>query len=393
MIWIVSGIAFIIIAIIITVQIKNRPDTGESDHLKFSATSGSFTFYYEGYPMFQDLFQDIYDAKKEVNIQFFIVKRDMISQQFFALLKECAQKGVTVRLLLDRLGCFRITKTTRQELEKAGVQVAFSEKPTFPHLLYQMNRRNHRKIAIIDGKTGYVGGYNLGKEYTGRDPQYNAWRDYHLRMTGKVVNDLQKIFEYDWKEAKEPISPIYETLPEDTRNVQVLATNGKRLEEHFLALINGAQGEILIGTPYFIPSQRLFNAMIRALKRGVMIKILLPMSANHPFVKEAGIPYFTELKEAGADVRLFDQGFYHSKMILIDQNICDLGTANFDMRSLFLNKEINLLITDRGFIQNVRDHFMSDFKTSIPVSKQWMNQLDLGTKLRIPIARLLRPLL
>lgn len=392
MIWIVSATAFIVVVIVVVIQLNNRPPGGR-EHLMFPPTSGSLKFYYKGYPMFQDLFQDIKDAQKEVNIQFFIVKQDFISQQFFSLLKETAKRGVVVRLLMDRLGCFRITKSTRKELELAGVHVVFSDRPQFPHLLYQINRRNHRKIAVIDGKVGYTGGFNLGKEYIGKNPQLASWRDYHLRLTGQVVNDLQKIFQHDWEEAREPIFPIYGSFPEEPRNVQVLATDGAKLEEHFISLIDGAQGEILLGTPYFIPSDRLFNALIRAVKRGVAIKVLIPMNANHMLVKEAGIPFFTELKEAGGDVRLFDQGFYHSKIFIIDQNICNIGSANFDMRSMFLNKEINLLISDPGFVQNVRNHFLSDFKQGIPVSRQWMNQLDLGTRLRIPIARMLRPLL
>jgi len=315
-------------------------------------------FFTHGKPLFNDYFESIRQAKHHIHILFYIVKTDHISQQFFNLLKRKAEEGVEVRLVADWVGSFGLPRKVIRSLQESGVQFAFSQKPTFPCLLYKLNRRNHRKITVIDGKIGYIGGFNIGKEYIGKDPKLGEWRDYHLKISGEGVQDLQTQFFHDWhattKEKLPPTAHYFPRLRYGIITHQFVATNGRSLENDYIQLVRQAKNEIIIGTPYFIPAKHVMKALLEALQRGVKVTVLVPQKADHPFVKEAAFPYFYRLLKAGANIYRFYQGFYHAKVIIIDDDICDIGTANFDKRSFFLNSEINCYIYSTRFTKMVK---------------------------------------
>ena len=258
---------FILIAILIFIFLiyidfyfGRRNHENHIQNMIFPISTGDYEYYHLGSLLFQDMLQDIKHAKQEVLLQFFIMKKDNISTKITDLLIEKAQEGITVRVLVDRIGGFRLSYFYRARLKKAGVHFAFSSRPTFPFLIYKFNRRNHRKIAVIDGKAAYVGGFNIGDEYESKNPTFHIWRDYHVRITGKVVHDLQKIFQADWELAKEEI-PIYEPPLQDSgKEVQAVETDGFGLEEIFLEFINKTKHEMMIGTPYFIPTKPIIEA-------------------------------------------------------------------------------------------------------------------------------------
>lgn len=373
---------------------------GKRHHLKtlrfidFFRTNGDYELYTAGDPYFSDMFEDIRNAKQEINMIFFIVKTDQISKELIALLKQKAEEGVHVRFMLDRIGSFRITRKVIKDLRASGVDFTFCAKPKFPYFFYHLQRRNHRKITVIDGDIGYVGGFNVGKEYLGKDAELGNWRDYHLRLTGPVVHDLLSTFHDDWYiETKETTSPKLPTRTTGDKEIEIAASDGGQLEDVFLTLIEEAQEEIFIGTPYFIPSERLFQALLQALERGVDIKVIVPMKADHLLVKEAGIPYMDRLSKAGGEVYLFDMGFYHAKVIIVDKKLCDIGTANFDRRSLFLNKEVNTLIFNSRFVVDLRLAYLKDVQDSQPFEKHAEQHFNFATKIRMGIAYLFRPLL
>jgi cardiolipin synthase A/B len=371
-----------------------REHARKADNLIFPLTTGECKFYKSGATLFNDMFQQLKDAKKEILIEFFIVKKDRLGNQFLQLLKEKAAEGVVVRLLVDRLGSFWFTKKDRKMLEKSGVHFAFSEKPRFPFLFYRLNRRNHRKIVIIDGVIGYVGGFNVGDEYIGKNPTFNVWHDYHVCLSGKVVADLQRVFQLDWEKSAGPINVFKADEPvKGKKEMQVLATDGIGLEQFFIQYIHTAKEELIFGTPYFIPTEAIVAALKEALERGVQVYILVPMKADHLFVKEAGMGYYERLKQMGAKVRMYDIGFFHGKLFMMDKKLADIGTANFDRRSFYLNKEVNVVIFDRKFSEEVRKVFFKDFRESIEFSDHWLKQLNWKTKITIPIAKLLRPFL
>ncbi|WP_430392851.1 cardiolipin synthase [Bacillus suaedaesalsae] len=363
----------------------------------YPTRKSDIALFITGQKLYDDLFYEIKNAKKHIHILFYIVKDDNISNTFLELLMDKAKQDVEVRLLLDRIGSVNLTKLMIQKLKDSGVQFSFCHVPKLPFIVYSINERNHRKIAVIDGKTGYVGGFNIGKEYLGQDPKLGDWRDYHLRIVGEGVQDLQTQFLQDWKKAtKENALDNDAYFPQQLpgkHEHSIVPTHGVFLQDVFIDLIRGAKSEIIIGTPYFIPSRKLFNEILQAAKRGVNVHVIVPMRADHPFVKEAAIPYFKPLLQAGCNVYRYYYGFFHAKVIVVDGEICDIGTANFDKRSLFLNHEINCIITDRPFIDEVRESLLRDIDFSEKVTMDFLQNRSILQRLKEVFSKLISKLL
>jgi cardiolipin synthase len=370
---------------------------GRRNHLKNISTRetpilhGELDIFPHGKELFADYFEEIKQASKHVHVLFYIVKNDEFSRKFFDLLKEKAHEGVEVRLLLDRCGSIRVLKKMISELTLAGVKFAFSNPVRFPWIFYSLQVRNHRKITVIDGKIGYVGGFNIGKEYISEAPKLSPWRDYHLKILGEGVPFLQSEFLYDWKlfsgEDLFTTTSYFGEQPRGTIRHRFLPTEARDLEDNFIHLIRQAQDSIMIGTPYFIPSNKLLDELIKRVREGINITILVPKTPDHLLVQEASYRYLRILIKEGVHVYQFQHGFYHAKTIVIDDKICDVGTANFDKRSLFLNKEINCYIYDRDFIARVRSVIEKDLKDSKRLTLEDLNHLNLLVKIREYIAR------
>lgn len=323
----------------------------KASYEKMPMRKGSIQIFTRGSELFKDFFEELRRAERHIHVVFYIVKEDALNHEFFGILREKSQSGVEVRLLVDWIGSMALTKETAASLRQAGIHLAFSHKIKLPFLFYSSQARNHRKITVIDGATGYLGGYNVGNEYIGGNPKLSPWRDYHLKITGESVQDLQLVFLTDWKEAYgEDLRqlPCYFCKSESGRaEHMLLPTSGFLLEEVCLELLKNARQKVFIGSPYFIPSRKLFAELMACLERGVELSILVPGIADHPLVQEASYRYLRRLIKKGARVYQYMYGFYHAKTILIDDTVCDIGSANFDKRSLFLNSEINCFLYDR----------------------------------------------
>ncbi|MCU5226366.1 cardiolipin synthase [Bacillus tropicus] len=347
---------------------------GRIIHLKrvrsrsFPLRQSDFHLYTYGKDLYDALFTDIKQAKHHVHVLFFIVKNDKISREFLKLLIDKAKEGIEVRLLLDRLGSHHLSNEAIRSLQKHGVSFSFCHKVKFPFPLFSANQRNHRKITVIDGKIGYIGGFNIGEEYLGHNQKLGLWRDYHLRLTGEGIQDLQKQFLHDWLDDTDQnlleASLYFPKQQPGTILHRFIPTDGAYLQNTFLYLIESAEKELFIGTPYFVPGRKIMNALLKARQRGVQITILVPEKADHPLVREAKFPYCRKLIQAGCNIYAFQQGFFHAKVIIVDDYICDIGTANFDMRSLYINHEINCLLYDEHFIQIVKNKFHEDLENA-----------------------------
>lgn len=346
-----------------------------------SVLHGNFDIFPHGKELFADYFKELTKAKKHIHVLFYIVKADPFSQEFLHILKEKAREGIEVRLLVDWLGSRKVTKQLVKELRDAGVHFAYSNTPRLPFLFYSLQVRNHRKISIIDGEIGYIGGYNIGKEYIDQDPILIPWRDYHLKITGESVSFLQSEFLIDWKEyANEDLlgqRAYFPALPKGAIRHRYIPTEVGFLEELFIELIQKATDSIWIGSPYFIPSKKILHELMRATQLGVSISIIVPYTADHPLVQEASLRYLRRLLSVGVKVFQFKNGFYHAKTIVIDDKICDIGTANFDKRSLLLNKEINCYIYDRDFIGRLKEILTKDMLDSSPLTLADLNKPNL----------------
>jgi len=400
MIW-VSILALLIIVVvaycIVDFKMGKRRFHHNSSFRDYSKRKGDIHLITHGKDLFSFLLTDIKNAQSSIHILFYIVKDDQFSKNFLKLLIQKAKQGIEVRLLLDWLGSHNTPKSLITELRNAGGQVAYSNRLKFPYPFFSLQQRNHRKISIIDGKVAYVGGYNVGKEYIDEDSVLSPWRDYHLRIFGESVHDLQNEFCVNWNQSSKntvSISEKYFSGPA-TGNMdhQFFPTEGLRLEHTICELIESAKESICIGTPYFVPSKIILAKLIDALKRGVKIRIIVPKKADHILVKEASFFYFRILIELGAEVYQYLNGFYHAKIIIVDEEVCQIGTANFDRRSIYLNLEINCYIYDHDFIQNMIKVVEKDILDSHRLSLEELNNTKYATKLKELGAKLVADLL
>lgn len=362
-----------------------------------SKTRGEMQFISTGYHFFDALFRDISEAAIHIHIQFYILRDDELGNELCSLLIRKAKEGVKVRLLLDFLGSHGVKKETIQSLKQAGIHFQYTNKPGFPYFLYRVNHRNHRKVAIIDGKIGYLGGYNVGNEYIGKDTKLGDWRDYHLKVNGPINDELQQSFIADWNVAsgENVEAPLIDNPQEAAQKEFMLVhSNGDAVYRFFYEKIQRAKKSILIGSPYFIPGKKMNRALLRALKRGVKLTLLIPMKPDHILVQEASFLYLKPLLEAGAEIYQFHEGFYHSKVLMFDEEICDIGTANFDFRSFFFNDEINCIFTEKAYIQEVKKVIESDLARSEKLTLQRLKEIrTLGVRLKEAAGFIISPFL
>ncbi|MGM8214968.1 cardiolipin synthase [Bacillaceae bacterium W0354] len=384
----------IILLLIIFFLIGNRPDNDFTTD-NYPNKNANISFFWNGKKLFDQFFKDIHNAKHYVCISFYIIRNDSHGERFLQTLKEKSEAGVQIYLLADRIGSLAINRKIVQQLKTCGVHFSFSNKFKLSNFFHSVNRRNHRKIAVIDGEIAYVGGYNIGDEYVNDSAKFAGWRDYHVRLTGEVVQDMLDLFCNDWeKNCGEQIDFQIHSIEEGSSPCRLVPTYNGSLESVFVQLINQAQHSIKIGTPYFIPSEKLLQILLKKLKDGVEVTILYPHEPDHPFVKEASIPYIRKLQRAGANVLLFTKGFYHAKILFVDDKIVDIGTANFDRRSLFINNEVNLLIFDPKVINELHSYFLKDLDEAMPLNEDWMNHPNrFIMMLKRLVANVLKPLL
>ena len=386
-----------ILIIWVSIDIKKGISLQKKNAKKYNQETrySHLTLLPTGEKLFKTYFQDIEQASHHIHILFYIIKDDNIGNKMINILKNKARQGVTVRLLVDKMGC-NLKKGTIDDLKKAGVLFSYSHPMKLPYLFFTLNRRNHRKITVIDGHIGYTGGFNVGNEYLGRNPKFGSWRDYHLRLEGDGVQDLQGQFIQDWTAArKENLkSDVYfPPLTKGPSAVRIMPTDGAFLEDCFLDFIRQAKKKLTIATPYYIPGRALQGEVLAAAKRGVDINLIVPKKPDHPLVKEAAFPYFNDLLQSDINIFQYYRGFYHSKVILVDDQLCDIGTANFDKRSLHLNHEINCLIYDKDFIKTVYKEIEYDISISERLTLHEYEKRSLLHKGKEKFATLVSPLL
>ncbi|MTH54057.1 cardiolipin synthase [Bacillus mangrovi] len=361
----------ILLTLLVIVWLRLDFTGGFSRHIRkaglqaYPIRQGGVQFFTEGQKFYFHYFQNIRQAKSSIFASFYIIKNDEeVSRAFLTLLGEKAKEGVAVYLLMDRLGSLKAPGKLLKEIRANGVKTAYSHTPRLPFLFFTLQARNHRKITVVDGQTGYLGGYNIGKEYIGKNPKLGKWRDYHLFFTGGGTRDLAAQFRRDWRNAGG------EFIPEDKPAVscsgishRLVSTYGK-LEDQYVSIIRQTQKELYICSPYFIPGTKLQTELLDVLARGVKVTIVVPMKSDHPFVKEAAFLYYGPLLKAGAEIHRFYSGFYHAKIVLSDDGFCDIGTANFDKRSLYLNDEMNVYIFDEDFTSRVKETIKKDIRNA-----------------------------
>lgn len=393
---IIIGIFILLLLIWFDFHLGKKHFKRKAPRVNFPLDPTKYELFTTGDTFFKQFFEDVKQAKTNVSIAFFTVRNDQISKDLFKLLKEKAQTGVTVNLQVDWVGSIALKRKLIKDLRASGVHVRKSNPPTFPFFFYRLNRRNHRKITIIDDTICYLGGFNVGKEYLGADPKLGDWRDYHIKLVDKqMAVILQNVFAYDWEAENKPILKKTPTKPlKGDNSFTVNITEAGQIEDLLVNWLQQAKNSISIGSPYFIPSKRVFDCLLQACAKGIDVTILVPEKEDHPLVKPTAFPYYRKLLASGGKVHFYENGFYHAKIILIDDNWADLGTANFDKRSIFLNQEINLEMSgDKELLLPIKNAFAKDLKSSFPATESYLNNQSLRAKISGWIGKLVEPLL
>ena len=311
-------------------------------------------FIVTGEEAFAELEEQIKGAKHTIHLMTFILARDAVGKRVVKLLAQRAREGVKVRLLLDSLGCFMSSGRFVDPIRQAGGHVA-KFMPVLPlQTRGSANLRNHRKIAVFDHQTAIMGGHNLAKEYMGPTAFKRRWRDFGAVMEGPAVGLLNEIFIADWTYAHgQPIDELHRELPAQAARpvgpgeLQVVASGpdvvGDSLYEGILSLVQNAERSIWISTPYFIPDEVLFRSLLLKVRSGIDVRIVVPARSNHPITDLARRRFLRELRATGATILYYQPGMNHSKLILVDESLGMFGSANMDLRSLFVNFEIGVV--------------------------------------------------
>lgn len=357
----------------------------------------------DGNEKFSMLFKDIEDAIDHIHLQYYIIKKDQLGKKLIEVLIKKAKEGVKVRVLYDGFGSRGLNKQFFKVLRDAGGEVSVFFPSIFHFIHLRLNYRNHRKLVIIDGKTGYLGGFNVGNEYLGFDPKFGCWRDIHIRVQGTAVHEIQNRFILDWNQASHyqeiAYKPNYFPDPISIGDIgmQIVSSgpdsNCEHIKNGYIKMISMAKKTILIQTPYLVPDKSFLDALLIACFSGIEVKIMIPNKPDHMGIYWATYWFIGQFLKAGAKVFIYENGFIHAKTIVVDKEISSIGSANFDVRSFKLNFEVNAFLFDEGIAQILLNAFNEDVKVSRELTfTQYQNRPRL-VRLKESIFRLLSPIL
>lgn len=355
------------------------------------------------YPRLED---DIEAAEHSIHMEYFIWQADEYMQRFADQLIRKAQAGVEVRILFDALGSHWLLWRNRghvARLRRGGVRI-------YPYLniagllkLHTLNYRNHRKIAVIDGRVGYTGGLNMGEEHLTGDGPYTAWRDTHLRLVGDAVTVLQSIFVTSWYNTtgEQLTEPVYFPPSDETETrvpVQIVVSGPDSqwaaIQQLYFQMITTAQRHIYIQSPFFIPDSAISQALTVAAMSGVDVKLMFaPRDTASVLANWAANTYFVDMARAGAKVYLHQPAYMHAKTVSIDSAVCSIGTANMDIRSFLINYEMNAVIYDAGKAEELEAAFHRDLEGCIEFDLAEYRSRPVWKRFRDSVARLFSPLL
>ncbi|BCU77111.1 cardiolipin synthase [Luteolibacter sp. LG18] len=321
-----------------------------------------------GEETFQALFSSIKKAERYLLVNFFIVKNDRIGTRFKEALIERAKAGVRVYFLFDEMGSHKLSRRYLRELRAAGVECHYFGTNRHWWSRLQINFRNHRKIVVVDGKEAFLGGLNVGDEYLGRDKHFGAWRDTHLKIEGPTVQAIQLVFLEDWYWACSQMPELYWDPDPDAGTAQaaVIPTGPADPADSWQLVVaeaaNTSRTRLWIASPYFVPDGGVLTALQAAAIRGVDVRILIPEKPDHLLVWLSSFSFLESTLPFGVKIHRYQKGFLHQKVMLIDDRLACVGTANLDNRSFRLNFEISALSPDPAFVAEVKAMLEKDFE-------------------------------
>ncbi|RZM76655.1 cardiolipin synthase [Leptolyngbya iicbica] len=352
-----------------------------------------------GEATFAALLAAIETAQTYILFQFYIIKDDDIGRELMAALIAKAQQGVRVYLSYDEIGSHQLKRSTLQRLRQSGIEVTAFRSTRGIRNRFQLNFRNHRKIVVVDGRIGFVGGLNVGDEYLGRDRRFGYWRDTHLSLQGPAVQCLQISFLQDWYWATRTIPEVnwqVTPAPDAAESLLVLPSGPADPFQTCTLFFNSAfqlaQRRLWIASPYFVPDETTLATLKMAALRGVDVRIMLPAHPDHQIVYLCSFSYYKELKQAGIQIYRFRKGFMHQKVVLVDDLLAGVGTTNLDNRSFHLNFEVMAFALQGPLLAEVEAMLLNDFENSDQVDLGEYDRRSLGFRLAVRAARLMAPL-
>ena len=347
----------------------------------------------DGAATYEAMFSAIDSARSYILVQFYIVNDDAIGRRMRDLLVARARSGVRVLFLYDEIGSLKLPESYLDVMRREGIEVSGFKTTKGRSNRFQINFRNHRKLLIVDGYSGFIGGHNLGDEYLG-------YRDTHLKIDGPAAQHIQLSFLKDWYWATGQLVPVsVDIAPDETRDQAVAIVNTGPADTMancsvlFSSLISHARARLWITSPYFVPDDAMVRALQAAALRGVDVRIILPDRADNRVVELASYTYYEDMLNFGVRLYRYCDRFMHQKVILVDDGVAGIGTVNLDNRSLYLNFEATALVADQDFIKQVEVMLMADFANSKPVQCQHFDSKLLPFRIACRVARLSSPLL
>lgn len=358
------------------------------------------TLLKDGLATFNSLFDAMEDAHSYILMEFYLIRSDRIGQRIKTILKRKLAQGVRVYFLFDDIGSAWLPKGYLRELRKAGAQVASFGDGNIRRRRFHINFRNHRKILICDGHTGFAGGINLGDEYLGTEVDQGRWRDTHCRIDGPAVIGLQLAWLEDWNWATNETPELHwhpQEPPPGEQEVLIIPSGPADTYEtctlFFLNCINNARQRLWIASPYFVPDFQIINALQLAALRGVDVKIMIPDKSDHKLIRMAAYSYLVEASRAGIGIYQYEPGFMHQKVVLVDNRYAAISTANLDNRSMRLNFEVTALVTATEFVRDVDAMLAEDLRNCRRMTENDYKDRALLFRLGCRAVRLAAPLL
>ena len=360
----------------------------------------SMKIFQDGSSMLQALLATINSAKHHIHVEFYIFEDDAVGCLVKDALIEKAREGVEIRVLYDDVGCWKVPHRFYDEMREAGIEVRGFLKVRFPRFTSKVNYRNHRKLVVIDGRIGFVGGMNLAERYLKGVP-WGIWKDIMMQVEGKAVYGLQMTFLTDWYATDHSLitSSSYFPQMEDkgTSLMQVVTSDPvgewKDIMQGLLIAITSAQKYVYIQSPYLLPTEPILLALKTAAAAGVDVRIMIPEKSDSRMVHWGTMSYLQELMEAGIKIYMYQKGFLHSKLIVCDDCLSSVGSTNMDFRSFEHNFEINAFMYDKTSALMLKDIFLSDQKDAKLLHLKEWRMRPWSQKVKESVIRLFAPLL
>lgn len=355
-----------------------------------------------GEETFPALFGALEQARKFIHLEYYIIAEGRLAIRLKEILLRKAKDGVEVRIIYDDVGSWGLSRGFIKELRQAGIQIYPFLPVRFHHFANKANYRNHRKIAVVDGEIGFVGGLNIADRYMDGVADIGIWRDTHLKVVGEAVTSLQVVFLIDWYFVRqELLLDKNEYLPymqADGNVIVQTVTSGPdsdwaSIQQSYFTLINMAKRYVYISTPYFMPGETTLNALKTAAMSGVDVRILLPHKSDSWLTHWCTRSYVEELLDAGVKIYWYQKGINHSKVIVVDGIVASVGTANMDLRSFEQNFEVSMIVYDREVVKELAGDFVKDLRVSTEGAIQRWKFRSKREKVCESMARLFAPVL